>query len=487
MRPPAPDSVSNGRFPIGSTREFSRRAQQNLYATNFRLHGASTKLALRNTGTEDIVATPRFRPVKGDPNDFIDLGGISLKPDETKSVDLDSLSRGTYGRSDFDTVSVDILNTGSKGSLIGSLSGVDENNGLTYDVPLRDSGGPRNLSGAYPWRLDGDVSTIVAITNVTALDAQFVVQINFPGGPYLLDPQKLPAGNTAIFDLRQIRDRQLPDRNGHTIPRSVKGGQFRWYIRSGGHLIGRAEMLSVSRGISSSYSCGNPCPPHYDYGYIDPDPTDVPVGDSEAHNVLEIDVDSYSNQYGPYSATVTAASSSDTNIATFDGSSVTGVSMGDVGTTATVEYPLYWWEQGTYDCTLYGTQEDYVYGSAESKAEVHISNVTSAVTLSARDNGTGTVTVHVGAGPGIPNNVDVTVELILDSKNPETIQNAAPPGSKSVAVKTNSPGNANFTVGTIGGNSVTGTLTYKAYITAVSSENVTFNPASQGSCLVTVP
>ncbi len=350
-------------------------AQQNLYATNFRLHGASSKLVLRNTGAEDIIATPRFRPVKGDPNDFIDLGGISLKPDETKSIDLDSLSQGTHGRSDFDTVSVDILNSGSKGSLIGALNGVDQKNGLTYDVPLRDSGGPRNLSGAYPWRLDGDVSTIVSITNVTSLNAQFVVQINYPGGPYLLDPQTLPAGGTAIFDLRQIRDQQIPDRNGHAIPRAVQGGQFRWYIRSGGHLIGRAEMLSVSRGISSSYSCGNPCPPHYDYGYIDPENTDVPIGDSEAHNVLEIDVDSYENPYGPYSATVVAASTSDSNIATFDGSSVTGVNNGDAGTSATVEYPLYWWEIGTYDCTLYGTTEDTVYGSVTVPGAISLGSV----------------------------------------------------------------------------------------------------------------
>jgi len=162
----------------------------------------------------------------------------------------------------------------------------------------------------------------VSITNASNAQAQFVVQINFPGGPYLLDPRKLPAGDTATFDLRQIRDRQIPDRNGHTIPTSVTGGQFRWYIHSGGHLIGRAEMLSLARGISSSYSCGIPCPPHYSHGYIDPEPADVDVGDSQGVSVVEIDVDSYSNEYGPYSATVDSASSSDNDIATFDGFSV---------------------------------------------------------------------------------------------------------------------------------------------------------------------
>lgn len=335
-------------------------AQQNLYATNYRLHHVSSKIVMRNTGTESLIATPRLRPAQGDPNDFIDVGGISLGPQEIRSVDLASISNGTLGRADFDTVSIEVLNSGAKGSLIAALNGVDQNSGLSYDVPLRDIGNLRNSTGAYPWRLDGDVSTIVSITNVTSVPTDFVVQINFPGGPYLLDPHKLAPGATATYDLRKIRDQQIPDRAGHTIPTSVNGGQFRWFIRFGGRLIGRAEMLSVARGISSSYSCGTPCPPHYDHGEMDPDPTDITVDESTGQAPMEYDIDSYSNQYGPYSANVVSAYSGDTNIATYDGASVQGVSMGDTGTSATVEYPLYVNWEG--DCDLYGTNQTYING-----------------------------------------------------------------------------------------------------------------------------
>jgi hypothetical protein len=467
-------------------------AQQNLYATNVRLHRVHSDIVLRNTGTESLVATPRLRPAQGDPNSFIDLGGVSLGPQEIRTIDLDSISGGTRWRSDFDTVSIEVLNTGPKGSLIAALNGIDDRTGMSYDVPLRDSGGARNLSGAYPWRLDGDVSTIVSITNAALNEAQFVVQINYPGGPYLLDPQKLTAGDTKTFNLRKIRDQQIPDRNGHTIPRSVQSGQFRWFIHSGGHLIGRAEMLSVARGISSSYSCGTPCPPHYDHGEMDPDTAEVPVDDATGQTALEYDVDSYSNQYGPYSANVVSGYSSDTGIATYDGATVGGVSMGETGTTATVEYPLYVNWEG--DCDLYGTNYDYVYGEAQSKAEVHISTVTSAVTLNAEDNGTGTVTIQVGAGPGIPADVTVTVQLLLDGTNNSAIRvaptknpNNQESTSGTIVVRSNIPGSGNFTVGTQGGNTASGTLTYKAYITGVSSEAVTFSTASQGTCVVTVP
>jgi len=160
--------------------------------------------------------------------------------------------------------------------------------------------------------------------------------------------------------------------------------------------------------------------------------------------------------------------------------------MGGAGTTATVEYPLYVNWEG--DCSWYGTNYAYVYGSVQSKAEVHISSVTSQVTLTARDNGNGTVTVQVGAGPGIPSNVTVTVQLILDSKSPDTIQEAAvSPTSRNISVKTSTPGSANFTVATLGGNQISGTLIYKAYITGATSEAVSFSGTSQGACTVTVP
>jgi hypothetical protein len=72
------------------------------------------------------------------------------------------------------------MNTGTKGSLVGALNGTDEITGMTYDVPLRDIGALRGSTGAYPWRLDDDISTIVSITNVAPVPSEFIVQINYP-------------------------------------------------------------------------------------------------------------------------------------------------------------------------------------------------------------------------------------------------------------------------------------------------------------------
>lgn len=115
-------------------------AQPNLYATNFRLADVTPRLVLRNTGTTSVVATPRFIPVFGDAKTFIDLPAVSLNPGEIVNVDLDALKNATVGKTEFDHVSIQVLNSGTPGSLIGVLNGIDSRNKMTYDVPLRDIG-----------------------------------------------------------------------------------------------------------------------------------------------------------------------------------------------------------------------------------------------------------------------------------------------------------------------------------------------------------
>jgi len=138
-----PTGVVTGSHLRSSIRFYDTKnvAQPNLYATNFRLHHVSSKIVLRNPSDQSLIATPRLRSVKGSPNDFIDSSVISLSAGEIKSVDLDSISRAAHRRSDFDTVSIEVMNSGGNGSLIAALNGVDETTGMAYDVPLRDSGG----------------------------------------------------------------------------------------------------------------------------------------------------------------------------------------------------------------------------------------------------------------------------------------------------------------------------------------------------------
>ena len=346
--------------------------QPNLYATNFRLRDSTPSMVLRNTGTQSIAVIPRFIPAPGDPNNFIDLPSTTLEPDEIKNIDIASFKAAVSGRSEFDRVSIQVLNSGPNGSLIGALNGVDEITGMTYDVPLRDIGAMRNSTGAYPWRLDHDVRTVVSITNIAAAPSGVYVQINYPGGPYVLDPKHMAAGETLVFDLRKIRDEQVPDRNGHTIPLSVNGGQFKWSIHGpgSGRLIGRAEMLSSSQEVSSSYSCpGGNCPMMFSYAFLDPSDITLAPLDEVTVNALEVDCDAAGCTL-PFSPWVTGWHNDDPLVAALvgNGSSAdvigAGIDEGTTGISADIGYEQYYWDgQNCYD----GGQST---GSASGQATV---------------------------------------------------------------------------------------------------------------------
>ncbi len=314
---------ADGKF-TGSIRFYDtqKAAKPNLYSTRFRLKNVVPRVLLRNTTAEAIVARPRFLPESG--SNPVELAAIKLGPNETAEVNLAPLMAAVEERSDLDDASMQIINNGVPGSLIGALYGVDKATGMVYDVPLRDSGPLRNSTGGYPIRLDGDYSTIISITNVSEVPTEFVAQVNYEGGPYLFNIHKLAAGETTTLDFRKIRDEQIPDWQGHTLPASFTRGQFRWSIHGGGdaaRLTGRAEILSLSKRVSSSYSCQTNCPisaQGWDFG-----PSGgvhrIPAGGSYYDlTVYEYDYDCFGNTPGPFGAVATL-SSANPSIASISG------------------------------------------------------------------------------------------------------------------------------------------------------------------------
>lgn len=324
---------ADGKF-TGSIRFYDtqKAAQPNLYSTRFRLKNVVPRVLLRNTTAEAIEARPRFLPESE--SNPVELAAMNLGPNETAEVNLAPLMAAVEVRSDLDDASIQIINNGAPGSLIGALYGVDKATGMVYDVPLRDSGSLRNSTGGYPIRLDGDYSTIISITNVSEVPTEFVAQVNYEGGPYLFNIHKLAAGETATLDFRKIRDEQISDWQGHTLPASFTRGQFRWSIHGGGdaaRLTGRAEILSLSKRVSSSYSCMTNCPfsgQSWDFGFSGFFDRIPAGGFSRDVTVYEYGSDCTGFPMGPFGVAVTL-SSNNPSIASTDGCcAYTGVAPG---------------------------------------------------------------------------------------------------------------------------------------------------------------
>ena len=228
------------------------------------------QIVLKNVGDKPLTATPRFQPV-GEGASRLSSAAVTLQPGEATLLGSSLVLE--YARNGVERVSVHIQSTGEKGSLIGSLSTFNRRMGVGFEIPLRDSGGLRNSGGSYPIRVDGDFTTAVSILNVSISPIEFIATIRYPGGSYSLRPRKLEAGESALYDINQMRDKQVPDDYGTPLPKSFEKGQFNWSMYKGGAvpmLIGRSQIVSQSKGISSSYSCPVCCPNSGPWNTVNP-------------------------------------------------------------------------------------------------------------------------------------------------------------------------------------------------------------------------
>lgn len=307
----------------------------------------------------------------------MELPSITLKPQQVADVDLSVLRQAVSSRSDLDTVSVQILNSGAPGSLIGAAYSRERGTQLTYDVPLRDSGKNRNGSGSYPWRIDNDYSTVVAISNIGDQPARFQVELRYPGGPYSIKQRDLGPGETAMFDLRQLRDEQQPDRTGKTLPSTLDRGQFHWSIVAtpgDARIIGRAEVVSRSARVASSYSCPVCCPDSGPSGGFSPNDYGLFVSGYDPTGAGGNYYDCYGNFYAG-SLAWSSVWTDNTSVATVNSynAELFGAGTGDTAVAGSYQY-VDWFTDGMDCYQSYGSGYDSapvgVFGQ-----EVHFTTV----------------------------------------------------------------------------------------------------------------
>jgi hypothetical protein len=333
--------------------ETKMASQPHLFGNGLRLADSTPRMVLKNTSSATITAMPKFIPLSGIGENPVALPAIILEPRQMMEVDLGPLMDAAQRRADLETVGVEVVNSGTPGSLIGALYSSNNTTGINYDVPLRDSGPPRVMSGAYPWRISDDYTTIIYITNISDEPAKFVAQINFDGGKYVIDPRKLAAGETAVFDMREMIVEQKQDNSNRRLPKDVQIGQFRWREHgvTGGKTVlnGRAEMVSRIQQTSMSYSCADTCLVGV-RAFFEPNLIDADVGEEQTlTGYIEYE---YATGYvdGPYVEGVTSFSNYDANVVTMNGNIVRGVGAGQTSINAKMgPYAIYSFdEQGCF-------------------------------------------------------------------------------------------------------------------------------------------
>jgi len=275
----------------------------------------------------------------------IPLPDINLGPGEAKELNLNSALKDRGIGSDVVAAGLEFQYSGTPGDVIISALSVSNSGDHVFRVPLVDPKTPSSSTGNYPWSINADSPTVVYIKNVTDQVQQYTMQINYAGGTYPMDVQKLQAGQSAVVDLRKLRDEQVANSFGQKLPLNVSSGQVHWSVNGPVNhvLIGRSEQADLAGATSMTAACGTCCPDSTSGVFITPDAVSGFPNDSQQFLGMYFKRDCYNSPpMGPFQADA-AWSSLDTNVATCDSSGLaTAVGAGFTSIRAEWEAPVWW-------------------------------------------------------------------------------------------------------------------------------------------------
>lgn len=215
------------------------------------------------------------------------------------------------------------------GSVIVASHTVSNNRNQVFRVPMWDPLAQRSPTGGYPWRIEGTSQTETYIKNITDQEQDYVAFLVWEnGGKYMIGLKPIAAQETVRIDVKKLRDEQIPDEQGRTIPLYVSSGQLQWTlhrkdnlpdddVRASLALIGRSEQVDLTKGIVNNYACQNCCAGDFSFGYVLPGDRETEFGNTIQYEAYEEGETCYGSRY-IYRITHPQWSSSNQSVATIN-------------------------------------------------------------------------------------------------------------------------------------------------------------------------
>jgi hypothetical protein len=303
----------------------------------------------RNVGQRVVTLRGRVPYTSGDGSiKYVKAPDTRIAAGDVQIIRLDQAIKKAKLPSDVSIAGLAFEHNGEAGGVIIAAHSMSADEDQVYRVPMWDPLAQRSPTGGYPWYVEGSSSTTVYIKNVTGREQQYVAHLVYPGGRYAFGRKSVKGGQTVEIDIRKLRNEQVPDEEGQTIPLDVTRGQIKWSLKQqagstdpydGLALIGRSEQTDTALGISSNYACLNCCSDTFWFGEIRPGNGEMEVGSQVQFGAYE----TYEDCYGFFYTSPAPASwsSSNSGVASVSGGLVTANSMGDVSINASWQVTQY--------------------------------------------------------------------------------------------------------------------------------------------------
>jgi hypothetical protein len=318
------------------------------------LNGAALHpvLAARNTGNtiSRIKGKIPYTSPNGDVA-YVDVPEAVIPANTTRIINLQGRIASSGMPATVDYAGIELEYDTIKGSVVTAVQSVSPSGEHVFQVPMFDPQKMPSSAGGFPWKADGDYSTIVYVKNETNTPKKFVTSLLFDGGGYSVGLREAKGGQTVAIDFREIRDNQTPDARGKVIPLGVDSGQIAWSVHGPNNktLSGRSEQVSVSGGVASTYSCANCCPNRHYNSWMTPYSVYTAWGEVTAFAPMQQDKNCSGQPLPAYSADVSGWDSTDWNVASVWNGSATAVGFGSSNIQATWEAADWWYESQRCD------------------------------------------------------------------------------------------------------------------------------------------
>ena len=285
---------------------------------------------LRNVGEQPALVTPSIYWMEGGNASNSRLQTIKLQPNQTQSLNVPALM-ALAGLQNFNGSFNLVFDV--EGSVLMASGSVDQKNTYVFEVmpvSVKESAS----QGLGYWSTKNGDDSMVTLWNPVDEDQELVFTLYFSGGRYDL-PVHLGPRATRLFNISDILQNQIPDKNGNLIPPSVHEGSA---MISGIHAENEHILVAVDAGIYNvrKATCGWTCRNCNGVTSSAFSPQDFSVPVAGTLQMALVDTWNTGKHYNI--SDLAYWTSDDTNVATVDQAGlVSGVSAGGVTITADAE------------------------------------------------------------------------------------------------------------------------------------------------------
>ena len=204
------------------------------------------------------------------------LAPLTLAPYATMDIPLDAAL--ALVTTPIPHASIGIQYSGAAGSVIAEVASIEQRGGLAVSSYVENAGNNFAGSGAHAWHLDAQTESILYLSNLGNQECPIGLRVEANGAPYYVTDVRLKAHETRAISLRQLRDAQKTDFQGHKVPADATDGSVLWARLKNLPVTGTLDVVTNGELVTPEPSISCCCPANYQGLSVTPQGSTMLVG-----------------------------------------------------------------------------------------------------------------------------------------------------------------------------------------------------------------